>query len=167
MITCDMIARTVAQASGYTMRELSSHRRTDGVVRIRRLGWMLARDLTPHSYPQIGRMMFRRDHTTVLYNVREGQDQLQLDASFSDQYQSLRDRVLLSAAMESGSSIEETMLTLLARKHAALMTVAQRAAEAGLAFETALTGPREAAARGDLMRALKALRNHLNKDLNS
>ena len=51
--------------------ELISTRRTTDVVRPRQIAMYLAKDLTPHSVPVIGRKFGRRDHTTVLHAVRK------------------------------------------------------------------------------------------------
>jgi hypothetical protein len=50
--------------------ELISARRTTDVVRPRQIAMFLAKDLTPHSLPVIGRKFGGRDHTTVLHAVR-------------------------------------------------------------------------------------------------
>jgi chromosomal replication initiator protein len=45
--------------------------RTTDVVRPRQIAMFLAKDLTPHSLPVIGRKFGGRDHTTVLHAVRK------------------------------------------------------------------------------------------------
>jgi Bacterial dnaA protein helix-turn-helix len=51
--------------------ELISARRTTDVVRPRQIAMFLAKDLTPHSLPVIGRKFGGRDHATVLHAVRK------------------------------------------------------------------------------------------------
>jgi hypothetical protein len=51
--------------------ELISARRTVDVVRPRQIAMFLAKNLTPHSLPVIGRKFGGRDHTTVLHAVRK------------------------------------------------------------------------------------------------
>jgi chromosomal replication initiation ATPase DnaA len=50
--------------------ELISARRSAGIVRPRQIAMFLARHLTLHSLPMIGRKFGNRDHTTVLHAVR-------------------------------------------------------------------------------------------------
>ena len=50
--------------------ELTSHRRAREIVRPRQIAMYLARELTPRSLPEIGRVFGRRDHTTVLHAIR-------------------------------------------------------------------------------------------------
>jgi hypothetical protein len=51
--------------------ELISARRTADIVRPRQIAMFLAKHLTPHSLPVIGRKFGGRDHTTVLHAVRK------------------------------------------------------------------------------------------------
>jgi len=64
------IQRAVAGSYGITRHDLLAHRRTMDVVRPRQVAMYLAKKLTLHSYPGIGRS-FRRNHTTVLHAVRK------------------------------------------------------------------------------------------------
>lgn len=60
------IQRTVAAAHGITRIDLTSHRRGARLVKPRHMAMYLCAVLTPHSFPNIGRL-FHRDHTTVIY----------------------------------------------------------------------------------------------------
>lgn len=64
----DRIIEQVAEAFGVTYRDILSDRRDARLVVARHAGIWLARRLTLHSYPVIGRS-FGRDHTTVMYAV--------------------------------------------------------------------------------------------------
>ena len=68
--TVAQIQRAVCRFYDVSFRELISHRKTADVVRPRQIAMMLAKELTIHSFPEIGRR-FDRDHTTVLYAVRK------------------------------------------------------------------------------------------------
>lgn len=61
------IQRAVAAHTGISVLELISHRRKH--ARPRQVAMFLARELTPHSYPAIGRA-FHRDHSTVFHACR-------------------------------------------------------------------------------------------------
>lgn len=65
------IQRVVARSYGVTRHDLLSDRRTVDVVRPRQVAMYLAKVLTPHSYPVIGRSFRRCDGTTVLHAVRK------------------------------------------------------------------------------------------------
>lgn len=60
------IQRTVAAAHSITRIDLTSHRRGVRLVKPRQMAMYLCAVLTPHSFPNIGRL-FHRDHTTVIY----------------------------------------------------------------------------------------------------
>jgi chromosomal replication initiator protein len=65
------IKRAVAEHYGISMNNLTSARRTWDVVRPRQVAMYLAKELTPMSLPQIGRLFGGRDHTTVLHAIRQ------------------------------------------------------------------------------------------------
>lgn len=166
MISSRLIAHIVAKSFVVRMGELSSRRREPHLVRARRLTWLLARELTAESYPKIAKA-FGYDHSTVVYGVQVGRDQLKIDASFADQYQHLKDRVLVAATLDPENTIELDALDALRREHVALLAAAKRVVASSLTYATALSGPRERAAHTDLMKALKGLQTHFNKDLNA
>lgn len=63
------ILHVVAAHYGVTPDEIISHRRLLVVSRPRQIVMYLARQLTLRSFPEIGRALGGRDHTTVLYGV--------------------------------------------------------------------------------------------------
>jgi chromosomal replication initiation ATPase DnaA len=64
------IQRIVAKDFGVKVKDLLSDRRTADVVVPRHIAMFLAKELTPHTFYEIGRR-FRRDHTSVLHAVRK------------------------------------------------------------------------------------------------
>jgi chromosomal replication initiation ATPase DnaA len=64
------IQRVVAKDFGVKVKDLLSDRRTADVVVPRHIAMFLAKELTPHTFYEIGRR-FRRDHTSVLHAVRK------------------------------------------------------------------------------------------------
>lgn len=67
------IIREVCDLTGISALELKSARKTNNLVRARfYIAWR-ARKETSASFPQIGRYLGRRDHTTVLHGVRQFQ----------------------------------------------------------------------------------------------
>ncbi len=70
-VTLDSIQRTVAETCHTTVKEMKSKKRNRAVSRPRQIAMALARELTKHSYPEIGEAFGGRDHTTVLHACRE------------------------------------------------------------------------------------------------
>jgi len=65
------IIKWVSEKTGFTKMELFSCRRNKELCTARHLVWQLAHKLTSLSYPQMGKLMGNRDHTTVLHAVRK------------------------------------------------------------------------------------------------
>jgi chromosomal replication initiator protein len=79
-ITIDDIQRKVADHFKIRHAEMVSARRSRQVARPRQIAMYLSKQLTPRSLPEIGRRFGGRDHTTVIYAVRQieklrGEDQ--------------------------------------------------------------------------------------------
>lgn len=64
------IIGAVAKYYGVPLRDLVSFRRARALIRARQVAMYLARTLTKHSLPAIGRV-FERDHTTILHACRQ------------------------------------------------------------------------------------------------
>lgn len=69
IITCQEILRTVAALTGVSVSILCSPRRSRHLVEGRFVVYWIARKHTALSFPHIGRMIGRRDHSTVLHGV--------------------------------------------------------------------------------------------------
>ena len=65
------IQEVVASAYGLSRNTLISHRRGNVVIRPRHVAMYLCYELTPASFPAIGRMFANRDHTTILHAHRK------------------------------------------------------------------------------------------------
>ena len=66
-VSIDRIQSVVAEYFNIRRADLLGHRRTRSVVRPRQMAMALAKELTKHSLPEIGREFGGRDHTTVLH----------------------------------------------------------------------------------------------------
>lgn len=64
------IERRACRAFGVTRSELQSPRRHKSIVFARQFVMYWSVRLTSHSYPQIGRLIGGRDHTTVIHGCR-------------------------------------------------------------------------------------------------
>lgn len=69
-ITIDEIQKAVCAHFRLDKSEMSSKRRVRSVARPRQVAMYLAKELTPRSYPDIGRRFGGRDHSTVIHAVR-------------------------------------------------------------------------------------------------
>ncbi len=79
VLTMDEILRTIGQAFGIDVRELRSKGRRQELVLPRQLAMYLIRELTSHSFPEIGQFFSGRDHSTVMYSINKITQQLQED----------------------------------------------------------------------------------------
>ena len=91
-VTIDRIQSETARMFGITTEELLSRSRTERLAWPRQLAMYLARELTDHSLPAIGRAFAGRDHTTVLSACRRAGERVSAEP---DAYEQLS---LLSAA---------------------------------------------------------------------
>lgn len=64
------IKREVAAFFHIPIGEMVSQRRSRGVARPRQVAMYLAKQRTPKSLPNIGKLFGNRDHTTVIHAVR-------------------------------------------------------------------------------------------------
>lgn len=68
------IQRAVARHFGISRLDMISRRRSSEIVRPRHVAAWFAREYTPRSYPEIGRLFGGRDHTSMLHAVRRIED---------------------------------------------------------------------------------------------
>lgn len=69
-ITLELIQKTVADYYKIKVADMYSQKRTRAIARPRQVAMWVARELTPHSLPEIGDAFGGRDHTTVLHACR-------------------------------------------------------------------------------------------------
>jgi chromosomal replication initiator protein len=82
-MTMRAICGVVCKHYGINKNDLTSIRRTAPLVRARFVVVYLARTLTPMSYPEMGRRLGGRDHTTVLHAHRRMVALLQTDSDMA------------------------------------------------------------------------------------
>ena len=69
--TIKAIQRFVAKHHNVEVSDLVGPRRNNVIVRPRQIAYFLCKDMTNHSYPEIGRAFGGRDHTTVIDGKRK------------------------------------------------------------------------------------------------
>ena len=85
-ISVDNIQRTVAEYYNIKISDLVSKRRSRSVARPRQMAMALAKELTSHSLPEIGKAFGGRDHTTVLHACRKVKELLENSAELREDY---------------------------------------------------------------------------------
>ncbi len=88
LVTLDNIKKTVAHYYNLKVSDLLSARRSRSIARPRQLAMLLAKELTNHSYPEIGHA-FDRDHTTVIHACKKIRQLLDEDRRIEEDYRSL------------------------------------------------------------------------------
>lgn len=89
LVTIDNIQKTVAEYYKIKMSDLLSKRRTRSVARPRQMAMALAKELTNHSYPEIGDSFGGRDHTTVLHACRKIEELRKESRDIKEDYSNL------------------------------------------------------------------------------
>ncbi|UJF23929.1 chromosomal replication initiator protein DnaA [Suttonella sp. R2A3] len=89
-ISLDNIQKLVAQFYRVSIDELHSKSRKASITRPRQIAMALAKDLTRHSYPEIGQAFGGRDHTTAMHAYKKIQQLCKEDSDFNEEYRGLR-----------------------------------------------------------------------------
>ncbi len=76
-ISPQFILETVSTTYGFSVEALCGPSRTRPLVTARQVAMYLTRELTDYSYPAIGRVFGKRDHTTVIHAVDKIAGQMQ------------------------------------------------------------------------------------------
>lgn len=93
LVTVDNIIKTVAEYYKIKVSDLISKRRTASLARARQIAMALAKELTNHSLPELGRAFGGRDHTTVLHAFRKIQELRKIDPSVAEDFINLLRRL--------------------------------------------------------------------------
>ena len=78
-MTVKLIQQTVAQFYGINEEYMIAKSKEPRIVRPRWMAMYLARQLTPMSYPELGRRFGGKDHSTVIHGVRRMEQLIQSD----------------------------------------------------------------------------------------
>lgn len=89
LITIENIQKTVAEYYNIKMSDLKSKSRTRSVARPRQMAMALAKELTTHSLPEIGREFGGRDHTTVMHACKTINELRDTDNGIQEDYTNL------------------------------------------------------------------------------
>jgi chromosomal replication initiator protein len=89
LVNIDNIQKTVAEYFKIRIADLSSKNRKQSITRPRQIAMTLARELTSHSFPEIGDAFGGRDHTTVINACKRVAELKESDTKVSEDYQNL------------------------------------------------------------------------------
>lgn len=89
LVSIENIQKTVAEYFKIRVADLSSKNRKQSITRPRQIAMSLARELTSHSYPEIGDAFGGRDHTTVINACKRIDALKESDVKVSEDYQNL------------------------------------------------------------------------------
>ncbi|MEM6934947.1 MAG: chromosomal replication initiator protein DnaA [Pseudomonadota bacterium] len=87
--TIPNIQQTVSDYYHISVAEMVSKRRSRNIARPRQMAMCLAKELTEHSLPEIGRAFGGRDHTTVLHAYRKIHELCSSDGRLHDDHDKL------------------------------------------------------------------------------
>jgi hypothetical protein len=107
----DLIAITSALTK-VSQADIRGPRRDGFIMRARQAVYYVARKQRVHSYPQIGRMIGNRDHSTVIHGARKAEIIAERDPDYRD----------LLARIEAEANAADTWTTVW-RKQSAAVTV--------------------------------------------
>ena len=89
LVTIDNIQKTVAEYYKIRVSDLHSTRRSRSITRPRQVAMALAKELTSHSLPEIGKAFGGRDHTTVIHACRKVEELRESDARINEDFVNL------------------------------------------------------------------------------
>ncbi len=88
-VNIDNIQKTVAEYFKLKVTDLCSKARKQTITRPRQVAMALARELTTHSYPEIGHAFGGRDHTTVINACKRVDELKSCNIKFNEDYMNL------------------------------------------------------------------------------
>ena len=88
-VSIENIQKTVAEYYKLRASDMLSAKRSRSIARPRQVAMALAKELTKHSLPEIGRAFGGRDHTTVLHATRTIKNLREGDATLEEDYKNL------------------------------------------------------------------------------
>ena len=89
LVNIDNIQKTVAEYFKIRIADLSSKNRKQSITRPRQIAMCLARELTSHSFPEIGDAFGGRDHTTVMNACKRIAELKEADNKIAEDYSNL------------------------------------------------------------------------------
>lgn len=89
IVSIASIQNVVAKYFDLTVDELLSETKLQTIARPRQIAMSLARELTPHSFPEIGTAFNGKNHTTIISACKKIDDLKRIDLKLSEDYTNL------------------------------------------------------------------------------
>ena len=93
-LTMPDILRVTAKHFGVEVDDLRSKGRRQELVQARQVAMFLIREMTSHSYPEIGQFFGGRDHSTVMYAVQKVGEQAGTEGELSRHIRQIQDALI-------------------------------------------------------------------------
>ena len=93
-LTMDDILRITARYYEVEASDVKSKGRRHELVVPRQVAMFLIRELTPHSYPEIGQFFSGRDHSTVMYAVQKVTEQVEEDSELDNRIRDIKEELI-------------------------------------------------------------------------
>lgn len=90
----DRILQVVAERYALRPADIAGKRRLREVAQARQMALLLGRRLTAHSLVALGGMVGGRDHSTVLYSIRQAEERMARDPTMAKEVAELTQRIL-------------------------------------------------------------------------
>lgn len=82
-VTVEAIQKCVCEYLGIKMQDIKARKRTKEIANARQMAMYLAKQLTPLSLSEIGRLFGGKDHATVIYACKQVEQKRQKEDSFN------------------------------------------------------------------------------------
>ena len=95
IITPTIIIEVVAEHYGVNAQDITSKKRNAEFVLPRQVVMYLCRELTDVSLTNIGKILDKKDHTTVLHGVNKIEEQLSTNSELAEQIEIIKKKIIL------------------------------------------------------------------------
>jgi chromosomal replication initiator protein len=92
-ITIEFIKKSVAEFYGLKTSDLQDKKRNKEVVFPRQIAMFLVKDLTDHSFPEIGDSFGNRDHTTVIHACKKIKEEIKNNTIIKHNIEQIRRKI--------------------------------------------------------------------------
>jgi chromosomal replication initiator protein len=92
-ITPSLIINTVSEHFGVKLEDIASRKRNSEFVLPRQVAMFLCREMTTKSFKEIGMVLGKKDHTTVLYSIDKIRDELKINEDLQNKVDIIRKKI--------------------------------------------------------------------------
>ena len=92
-ITPELIIEVVAEHFGVSREDITSKKRNSEFVQPRQVVMYLCRKLTDTSYVNIGKLLGKKDHTTIIHGVNKIEDELKNNDELASKVETIKKKI--------------------------------------------------------------------------